>query len=742
MTTGRVRHRRAREERLRRRDRRRGRTSCARTPRRPRRSASWTRRSSARRSASSSSTARTTSSRIRSTSTATRSTACRRTRSSSVRELNVDQLGAAASWQNTTLVYTHGYGLVAAKGNDRTTDGNPGLPRARHPGRRASSPTRRTSSRACTSASTRRPTRSSARPRAPTRSSSTTRRAPTARPRRKTTFEGDGGPSIGSVFNRLIYALKFQSEQILFSDYVNEDSQILYDRDPSVRVQKAAPYLELDSDPYPSVVDGRIVWIIDGYTLSANYPYSTTVSLQQAITDANNTAPRFALDDINYIRNSVKATVDAYDGSVTLYAWDEEDPVLQAWQKVYPSTLKPISRDVRRADEPRALPDRPVQGAAGAARRVPRRRRAVVLPARQRLGRRPNDPQTDTALQPPYYLTMQMPGQEAPTYSMFTSFIPSSEGDNSRNVLMGYLAVDSNAGSEAGVKSHDYGKLRMLVIDADTTIPGPGQVQNTFNSDPRDLVSDQHPETGPVRGAQRQPADAAGRRRSAVRAAGVRAGIQRHPAAGAAEGAGRVRRRSRVRGHPRSRRSTCSSAATRVPTRGDADVDADARADAHPDADAEPTPEPTDPAEPPADEYQAALQEAQQAMLDRDAALQAGDLDRVRRGRRAAHRRGRAAHRARRPVAVRHPVVGDEGPACDHAASGGEQPVPDQQERHARSRRAGSPTGTAASPSWPRSAVSSVTRRNGHTVARYGTASSAASGPGQGVTSITSPAAA
>ena len=84
---------------------------------------------------------------------------------------------------------------------------------------------------------------------------------------------------------------------------------------------------------------------------------------------------------------------------------------------------------------------------------------------------------------------MQMPGQEAPTYSMFTSFIPSSEGTASRNVLMGYLAVDSNAGSEAGVRSEDYGKLRMLVVDADTTIPGPGQVQNTFNADP--IISSQ-----------------------------------------------------------------------------------------------------------------------------------------------------------------------------------------------------------------------------------------------------------
>ena len=260
-----------------------------------------------------------------------------------VRELNVDQLGAATSWQNSTLVYTHGYGLVAAAGNERTTEGNPvflerGIPVAGflssgesfeprvYFGEYSAPYSIVGAPGGC------RPDRA----RLPCRATDgADRDAHDLRGRRR--------PSVGSVFNRLIYALKFQSEQILFSDYLNEDSQILYDRDPSVRVKKAAPYLELDRDPYPSVVDGRIVWIIDGYTLSANYPYSTTVSLQDAITDTNNTAPRFALDDINYIRNSVKATVDAYDGSVTLYAWDEEDPVLQAWQKVYPYTLKPIS---------------------------------------------------------------------------------------------------------------------------------------------------------------------------------------------------------------------------------------------------------------------------------------------------------------------------------------------------------------------------------------------------------------
>ena len=142
------------------------------------------------------------------------------------------------------------------------------------------------SSRASTSASTRRRTRSSGRPRAPTRSSSTTRRAATASEQTQTTFEGDGGPQLDNVFTKLVYALKFQSEQIFLSDAVNDDSQILYDRDPIERVQKVAPYLTLDTDTYPSVVDGRIVWIVDGYTLTDQYPYSNKVSMSEAIADS------------------------------------------------------------------------------------------------------------------------------------------------------------------------------------------------------------------------------------------------------------------------------------------------------------------------------------------------------------------------------------------------------------------------------------------------------------------------
>lgn len=396
-----------------------------------------------------------------------------------VRELNMDQLSDAGTWQNTSLVYTHGYGLVAAAGNERTSDGDPVFLEQAIPATGFLSET-------------------DFEPRvyfgeyspeysivgAPEGTDPIELDYPIGSDGgtdTRTTFTGDGGPSVGNVFNRLIYALKFQSEQILFSDAVNEESQILYDRDPSERVRKVAPYLTLDSDPYPTVVDGRIKWVIDGYTTSATFPYSSGVSLSAAIADTNNPAPRYALDDINYIRNSVKATVDAYDGSVTLYAWDDEDPVLQAWQNIYPATLEPYSAmSAELMSHVRYPTDLfKVQRSMLGVYHVDDARSFIQ---RDNAWATPDDPQDDSRLQPPYYLTMQMPGQEAPTYSMFTTFIPSSQG-NSRNVLTGYLAVDSSAGSEAGAKSEDYGKLRMLVIDSATTVPGPGQVQNTFDSD-------------------------------------------------------------------------------------------------------------------------------------------------------------------------------------------------------------------------------------------------------------------
>jgi uncharacterized membrane protein (UPF0182 family) len=399
-----------------------------------------------------------------------------------VRELSPDNTGT--SWVNQHLVYTHGYSLVAAYGTQRTSDGQPvflesGIPASGDLG--------------------------DFEPRVyfgenspdysivggPESSDKVELDYPSGEDgadETYTTFEGNGGPKVDNVFKRLIYALKFQSEQIFLASQVNDQSQILYDRDPAERVGKVAPYLTVDKDPYPSVVDGRVVWIVDGYTTSDQYPYSERNDMSRLIADSQQTQPLVPTDRINYIRNSVKATVDAYDGKVTLYAWDTDDPILKTWQKVFPSTLKPI------AD---------ISGELMSHLRFPadmfKVQRAVLgkyhvtdpgsIYSNQDLWTTPNDPTaptdpgTQAKLQPPYYLTMQMPGQDAPRFSLYSTFIPPATQDTARSVLTGYLGVDSDAGSTAGQKADDYGKLRLLTLPNDDTIPAPTQIQNNFNSD-------------------------------------------------------------------------------------------------------------------------------------------------------------------------------------------------------------------------------------------------------------------
>jgi uncharacterized membrane protein (UPF0182 family) len=395
-----------------------------------------------------------------------------------IRELNLQQLdGDAQNWNNTALVYTHGYGMVAAKGNERTNEGEPVFLESDIPSMGIFSDMEYEPRVYFGESSP--PYSIVGAPEGADPIELDYPRGEEGASQTNYTFTGDGGPSVGNFFNRVLYALRFQSEQILFSDYLNDESQILYDRDPRERVQKVAPYLTLDSDPYPTVVDGRIKWIVDGYTTSSTYPYSSQVSLSQAISDSTNPQPNLLIDEINYIRNSVKATVDAYDGSVDLYAWDEEDPVLQAWQKVYPTTIKPVeemSADLMsHVRYPTDLFK--VQRAMLGTYHVDNAR---AFFQRDNAWTTPNDPANDQQLQPPYYLSMRMPGQEEPTFSMFSTFIPDG---GERNVLMGYLSVDSDAGTEAGAVREDYGALRLLEISADTTVPGPGQIQNSFNSD-------------------------------------------------------------------------------------------------------------------------------------------------------------------------------------------------------------------------------------------------------------------
>ena len=160
------------------------------------------------------------------------------------------------------------------------------------------------------------------------------------------TYTGAGGVPVGSLFNKLAFAAYYGERNILFNQSIADDSKILFKRTPRDRVQSVAPWLTVDSDPYPAVVNGRITWIVDGYTTLDNYPYAQRTQLSDATNDsltADGVVASQANKPINYIRNSVKATVDAYDGTVSLYAIDEKDPVLKAWMGVFPGTVKSAS---------------------------------------------------------------------------------------------------------------------------------------------------------------------------------------------------------------------------------------------------------------------------------------------------------------------------------------------------------------------------------------------------------------
>jgi hypothetical protein len=292
---------------------------------------------------------------------------------------------------------------------------------------------------------------------------------------RNNTYQGDGGVPVGSFINRLLFATKFQDGNILLSDRVNAESKILYDRDPRTRVEHVAPWLTVDGNPYPAVVDGQIVWILDGYTTLNSYPYAQRVSLDEATRDSRTVRQAVVAqpqDHINYARNSVKAVVDAYDGSVTLYAWDEDDPVLQSWRDAFPDTV------VNRSEIPDDLmahlryPEDLFKIQRGLLASYHVTNPAVFYAGQQRWIV-PNDPTGEQAFQPPYYQTIQLPESDSANFSLTTTYVPQN-----RQNLAAFMAVNADA------RSDDYGQFTILQLRSDTQIDGPGQVANNFEADP------------------------------------------------------------------------------------------------------------------------------------------------------------------------------------------------------------------------------------------------------------------
>ncbi|MBC6451482.1 UPF0182 family protein [Actinokineospora xionganensis] len=289
-------------------------------------------------------------------------------------------------------------------------------------------------------------------------------------------YEGKGGVPIDSLFNKLIFTMHHAERNILFSSQIGEGAKIMYNRNPRDRVSKVAPWLTLDGDPYPAVVNGKITWIVDGYTTLENYPYAQRTQLGEATTDSLSGVVRQDNRTISYIRNSVKATVDAYDGTVSLYAIDEQDPVLKAWQNVFPGTVKPKSEISKELSEHFRYPEDlfKVQRELLSKYHVSD---AVEFFSQKTFWNVPTDPTEDAngaaAKQPPYYVLAQAPGQTKNTFQITSALTLLN-----RQFLASWVSVSSDP--------EDYGRIRVLRLPTTgaSQVEGPGQVQNRFQTTP------------------------------------------------------------------------------------------------------------------------------------------------------------------------------------------------------------------------------------------------------------------
>ncbi|MEW2049535.1 UPF0182 family protein [Streptomyces sp. NPDC051445] len=292
-----------------------------------------------------------------------------------------------------------------------------------------------------------------------------------------TSYTGESGVNLSNPVNRAAYAVAFGEPQILYSGAIGEGSRILYNRTPKERVEAVAPWLTIDGDAYPAVVNHKIQWIVDAYTTTNGYPYASRTTLGDTTADSltatnDNRAVVAQQNQVNYIRNSVKATVDAYTGEVKLYQWDTEDPVLKTWMKAFPGTVK--SKSSISTDLMAHL--RYPQDLFKVQRELLTRyhvKDATTFLSGSEVWQVPDDPSNKSGdAVPPYYLSMKMPDQKAQAFSLTTTFTP-----NGRDNLSAFMAVDSEAGTP------DYGKIRVLKLPTSTTVDGPKQVQSQFNSE-------------------------------------------------------------------------------------------------------------------------------------------------------------------------------------------------------------------------------------------------------------------
>ncbi|GGB45151.1 UPF0182 protein [Flexivirga endophytica] len=306
-----------------------------------------------------------------------------------------------------------------------------------------------------------------------------------------TTYQGDGGIPIGSTLRRMLFAAQLKSPSILFSSELNKASQLLEVRSPRARVAKVAPWLTLDGDVYPAVVDGKIDWVVDGYTTSNRYPDAQRINLHSATNTTltqNGSSVSQASAGVNYMHNSVKAVVDAYTGKVTLYAWNQKqqpDPLLTAWESVFPGLVKPQS-SISSALLPQLryptdlfnvqrtlLAKYHVNGAANFYSgndfwTVPT---DPTVAAANTINSSGASTPAATPNQPSQYMSLSADGYGHQRYALSSPMVTYNGRD-----LAAFVSVDAQPGP-------DYGKFTVLSFPSEGGGESPSQVQNDIESD-------------------------------------------------------------------------------------------------------------------------------------------------------------------------------------------------------------------------------------------------------------------
>ncbi len=393
------------------------------------------------------------------------------------RGLNNDDL-PSQSFVNRHIVYTHGYGLVASPSNEATTDGSPEFLLSDVPTTATDLPL--ASQKAyqlyfgenlddyvLVDAKSKEFDYQRA-----GRSDAFTR------------YEGKDGVQLSNVVRRAAFALRFGDVNPLISGQITSKTRVLLERDVRSRVEKLAPFLRFDADPYPVALQDRTVWVLDGYTTTNRYPYA------QLTSGAGGLGNRF-----NYVRNSVKVTVDAYDGTVTLYVVDPTDPMIAAYRKAFPDLFVDGSKMSDELRDHLRYPEDlfSVQAKVYGRYHVTEPRRFYNQNGRWLVSSDPGsgaiDP-TDTATESgtsatvtrapreaastgkridPYYLYLRLPGDTDESFVAITPYVPLSAG-NSLNRLVSFLTAKSDPG--------EYGKLQSFVMPQGQNVFGPVQVDN------------------------------------------------------------------------------------------------------------------------------------------------------------------------------------------------------------------------------------------------------------------------